>query len=231
MSQIPTATTSSSNYQSIFDNAIEAYKKKTKKDLRSHPLLDKLQTCDSPDAVLRVLYDQIPGFDQSHGTDDKLTKWLNPTVNVLCTFSGVIGGGIGLASPKRLRDEVVPDLIFDRHTGIPTTCSDLRWNWRSSLCEYFCFHSTYSGAYRDSKLSQAAKAVSDDQDALTAVFGRIENFFRRLETYVEVPPTAGMMDIIVKIMVEVLSILSIATKEIKQSRASELIPSGIKRPC
>ena len=55
------------------------------------------------------------------------------------------------------------------------------------------------------------------------MFERIENFFRRLETYVEVPPTAGMTDIIVKIMVEVLSILSIATKEIGQSRASKPI--------
>jgi len=71
--------------------------------------------------------------------------------------------------------------------------------------------------------TQAAKAVSDSQDVLATVFERIENFFRRLETYVEVPPTAGMTDIIVKIMVEVLSILSIAMKEIKQSRASELI--------
>ena len=68
-----------------------------------------------------------------------------------------------------------------------------------------------------------AKAVSDSQDVLAIVFERIENFFRRLETYVEVPPTAGMTDIIVKIMVETLSILSIATKEIKQSRASGLI--------
>ena len=58
---------------------------------------------------------------------------------------------------------------------------------------------------------------------LATVFERIENFFRRLETYVEVPPTTGMTDMIVKIMVEVLSILSIATKEIKQSRTSELI--------
>jgi hypothetical protein len=33
-----------------------------------------------------------------------------------------------------------------------------------------------------------------------------------------------MTDIIVEIMVEVLSILAIATKEIKQSRASELFP-------
>jgi hypothetical protein len=105
MSQNPTATTSTSNYQSIFDNAIEAYKKKTKKDLRSHPLLDKLQNSHSPDAVLTILYQQIPGFDQSHGTDDKLTNWLNPTVNVLYTFSGVIGGGVSLVSPTELCDE------------------------------------------------------------------------------------------------------------------------------
>ena len=103
MSQTPTATTSSSNYQSIFDNAIEAYKKKTKKDLRSHPLLDKLQNCAPPVAVLNTLYEQIPGLDQSCGADDNLTKWLNPTVNVLCTFSGVIGGSVGLASPTELR--------------------------------------------------------------------------------------------------------------------------------
>src|SRR5579863_5697004 len=139
MSQTPTATTSSSNYQSIFNNAIEAYKKKTKKDLRSHPLLDKLQNCDSPDAVLSILYGQIPGFDRSRGTDDTVTKWLNPTVNVLCTFSGVIGGGIGLASTKELVIKVVPDLIVDSHTGIPTNCSDLHWNRRPSLSEYFFF--------------------------------------------------------------------------------------------
>ena len=98
MSQTPIAATSSSNYQSFFDNAIEAYKKKTNKDLRSHPLLDKLQNCDSPNAVLDILYEQIPGFDQSRASDDKLSRWLNPTINVLCTFSGVIGGGISLAS-------------------------------------------------------------------------------------------------------------------------------------
>ena len=79
--------------------------------------------------------------------------------------------------------------------------------------------------------SKAAKAVSDSQDVLATVFERIENFFKRLETYVEVPPTAGMTDIIVKIMVEVLSILSIATKELKQSRASELITGVVNWLC
>jgi len=98
MSQTLATTSSSSNYQSIFDNALEAYKKKTKKDLRSHPLLTKLETCNSPDAVLTLLREQIPALDQSRSVDDKLTKWLNPTVNVLYTFSGSIGGGIGLVN-------------------------------------------------------------------------------------------------------------------------------------
>jgi hypothetical protein len=51
----------------------------------------------------------------------------------------------------------------------------------------------------------------------------MENIFRRLETYIDVPPTAGMTEAIMKVMVEVLRILAIATNEIKQSRASKLI--------
>jgi hypothetical protein len=57
---------------------------------------------------------------------------------------------------------------------------------------------------------------------LVDLFERIEQFFKRLECYTEMRPTEAMTDIIVKIMVEVLSILGIATKEVKQSRASEL---------
>ena len=72
-------------------------------------------------------------------------------------------------------------------------------------------------------LSKATKAASFSQDALVNIFERIENFFRRLETYVQVPPTPEMTDMIVKIMTEVLSILAIATREFGQSRASKLI--------
>ena len=46
-------------------------------------------------------------------------------------------------------------------------------------------------------------------------------FFRRLETYTQVPPTTGMMDMIIQIMVEVLCILGMATEEIKQGRLSK----------
>jgi hypothetical protein len=58
---------------------------------------------------------------------------------------------------------------------------------------------------------------------LIGVFVRIESFFKRLETYTEVRPTAAMTDVIVQILIEVLSILAIATKQIKQGRSSESI--------
>jgi hypothetical protein len=61
---------------------------------------------------------------------------------------------------------------------------------------------------------------------LVDIFVRIECFFKRLESYTEVPPTAAMTEVIVKIVTEVLSILGIATKEIKQGRSSELIDNN-----
>jgi hypothetical protein len=49
-------------------------------------------------------------------------------------------------------------------------------------------------------------------------------FVRRLDVYTEVPATNEMKDLIIQIMAEVLSILGIATKEIKQGRMSEYFP-------
>ena len=57
------------------------------------------------------------------------------------------------------------------------------------------------------------------------IFIRIECFFRRLEVYTSIPPTRAMSDMIVEIVVEVLTILGIATKEAKRGRFSELILS------
>jgi len=54
------------------------------------------------------------------------------------------------------------------------------------------------------------------------LFQRIENVFRRLETYTELRPTKEMTDIIIKVMVEVLLILALVTREIKQGKLSEL---------
>ena len=75
---------------------MKEYEKKTKKDLLTHPLMAQLQTCNSPTDILAVLRAQVQQFEQSTRDDDKFTRWLNPTVNVLYAFSGVLGAGVGL---------------------------------------------------------------------------------------------------------------------------------------
>ncbi len=69
-------------------------------------------------------------------------------------------------------------------------------------------------------IRQTIKDVRTSQDALIELFSRLEYFFQRLEAYVHVRPTAAMTQIIVEIMVEVLSILGIVTKEIGQAQFS-----------
>lgn len=83
----------------------------------------------------------------------------------------------------------------------------------------------YSPSQADTYVSQAAKDADASEHMLADLFSRIENFFKRLESYKHVPPTPAMTDLIVKIMIEVLSIIPIATTEVKQGRRSENLPS------
>jgi hypothetical protein len=98
MSHSHLAASSSSNFHLIINNALKAYEKRTKKDLLAHPLAAQLQACDSLGAVLTVLQQQVQGLDQSR-SDDRWTRWLDPTVNVLFSFSATLGAGVGLVSP------------------------------------------------------------------------------------------------------------------------------------
>ena len=80
----------------MIDDALDKYKKRTKKDLRTHPLASRLQTCNSPGAIIAVLQEQVQGVDQSRSSDERWSKWLDPTVNVLQTFSSILEAGASL---------------------------------------------------------------------------------------------------------------------------------------
>jgi hypothetical protein len=124
MSHATSSSSSPANFDSIFNSALDVYKRRTKQDLTSHPLLPTLQACDSPDAVLEVLREQIPSFSQSRNPDDGLTKWLVPAVNVILGFSAALGEGVGLVNIRTSPCENG----FSNHIrfiGIPTSESDL----------------------------------------------------------------------------------------------------------
>ena len=104
MSQVPSASGSfsSTNFEAIFSAALKGYTKQTKKDIDSHPLATELKSCDSSIAILTVLRTQVQTFDKSQSVDEGLTKWLDPTVNVLLAFSATLGNGVGVVNCKTL---------------------------------------------------------------------------------------------------------------------------------
>lgn len=92
------ATTSTSNIERIFDDALKSYKKKIKKDLKNHFLFEQLEKCDSPASILAILRAAL--FDPSQtGNHIMLEIWLAPTLNVLCAFSDTLDKGVSLAFP------------------------------------------------------------------------------------------------------------------------------------
>ena len=103
-------------------------------------------------------------------------------------------------------------------SGTPASECNLRGDWGSPLGQ--CPSCRPSATHFDAQVSQTAKDASSSREKLIEIFNRIERFFHRLEIYTGITPTAAMRDIIIEIMVEVLAILAIATKEVKRGRFS-----------
>ena len=98
MSQPPSTPIAYPHFRTIFVAAIKAYEKKTKTDLHTHPLATQLQSCNSSSDILAVLLDKVNEFYQSRSHNERLSRWLGPTINVLYAFSVTLGQGIGLVS-------------------------------------------------------------------------------------------------------------------------------------
>ena len=82
----------------------------------------------------------------------------------------------------------------------------------------------------DIQADQTAKDATATYDPLVDLLESIEHFLSRLDIYTRIPPTPVMDEIVFKIMVELLSTLTLATKELKQGRASESVIADIL-PC
>ena len=103
MSSTSNTTSTTSNFQAIFDAALKDYTKKTGKDLcdLGHPLASKLDGCNCPDSILNIFREQAREFDEFKKGDTKLLKWLEPIVKVLHTISTnkVLGNSASSVNP------------------------------------------------------------------------------------------------------------------------------------
>jgi hypothetical protein len=215
---------SSSPFESIFNAALEDYAKRSGTRLNEHhPLVKQLKNCNSVDSVSSVIQEHARRFREFRGEDGKLMKSLKGVVQVMYTLStsAVLGEGISIVCPKSFISILVPK---EHLIAIATFKGSTGCFWNLAWCESLSpFHTHLS----DSGVYQAVKDVSASYDSLIDLFESINRFLCRLEIYTNIPLTTAMTVIVVEKLAEVLSVLALATKQIKQGRISGCSPHDV----
>ena len=201
-------------FKSIFDAALTEYKKMTGNDLLDNWLTKELQSCDSVEAVVDIIQQQADAFDNFRGCDDRLMKWIGSTVHVVYTISATLGEGVGMVRSNSWRPICIVTMLPRALPSAKAVFSGI--GFLLAVCSsVFLFVHPFN-----TDILEAAKEVRTSHEALVDLFERIQFFLKRLGVHTRISLTNEMVEILVKIVAEVLSILSIATKEIQQSRTS-----------
>ena len=137
-------------------------------------------------------------------------------MKVLHAFSGILGEAVSLVS---VTYHPVNHLTWPRQ--VPFSPAKAVFTSIDVLLAVRPLNMLFNQVPCDVRLCQAASGVTSSYDALLELFECLGSFLKRLEIYMTIPPTTMMTDIIVQIMVEVLSVLALATKQIKQGRFSK----------
>jgi hypothetical protein len=211
--------------KSLFEAALNDFENRTGTNLVQHQIIDKLVNCQSADSVIDVLQEQAQAFRNFRGDDGQVMTWLKQTVNVLegLSTSSVLGEGIGLVciysfhlTGMHRRNTVFlqpfppAKAIFAGISILLGVCVLIGFT-QASPCDTYFFH-------------QAIKDVGKSYDAIVELFESFESFVGRLDIYTKIPSTTAIKGIIIKILIELLSTISLAIQQAKQGRLSERRP-------
>src|SRR6266436_409071 len=216
MSSTGQPTSSTSNVQIIIDVALADYTQITGTDLSKTPFAVALEQSNSPEVVLQLLQEREKAFKEYRDGNSRLMKCVSFAVKLIQPFSRIIRKALSQVSrtchPMTL-------LTVDSSDPLPTNeCSVCRHRF-SPCCMSLEFD--FNRVPCDELVCQAASGVTSSYDALVELFECLGKFLKRLEIYTTIPPTPLMTEVIVNIMVELLSVLALASKQIKQGGFSK----------
>jgi hypothetical protein len=207
----------SHNLKSICD-ALDNYAEQMKIDLKDNSFAEELKGCNSPEAILQLLEKNRDVFKGYRDKNRKFFDCLNPVVKFVHVFSGILGEATSLVSAERS----LLSTLFYILRQVPFQPANLVFVGIDVLFAVrFSLYFINQQRLLISGHNQAAEGVSASYDALLELFECIGSFLKRLEIYTKIALSPLMTEIIVKIMVELLSILAQAKKQIKHGRLSE----------
>jgi hypothetical protein len=204
-------------FRALFESALQTYEKKVGVKLAEHPLAIQLQSCDTVESITVVLQRQAQAFSGLRG--DRIMISIENTVSILTRVSATasLAVDIGLVRQRAL-------------TACYTALTDISQPFPPVKVIHVCLAILLAVCailpyiYRypcDIQTKQAAEDVIASYDALLDLFESIELFLSRLDIYTRIPPAPATDEMIAKIMVELISTLALATRELQQGRSSE----------
>ncbi|KAH9033738.1 hypothetical protein EDB83DRAFT_2554774, partial [Lactarius deliciosus] len=168
----------------------------------------------APSSIFKSMLDTALAEYQKKTGDDLLAHWLADELQTCESVDGVL------------------NILRDQAKAFEQSGDQKLMKWIDPLVHVLY---TFSGALGDGVslafppakviftgigvLLAAAKDARASHAAIIDLFERIESFFKRLGVYTQTSLTTEMAEVLVKIVIELLSILSIATKEMKRRRA------------
>jgi hypothetical protein len=199
--------TDQSGLQALFESALQAYENDTGISLAGHPLAAKLQNCTSTQDITALLRGQAQAFRYSQASY-RIMNSIKTTVSILTQISDA--ASLTFSPAKAILTGL--GILLD-------VCAVLQF-----ICRYPC----------DIQMNQVAKGATSSGDALVDLLESIEQFIKRLDIYTRIPFTPIMVEMVVKIMAEILSTLALMTKKFKQARPSacvlgDMIPYSARR--
>jgi hypothetical protein len=217
------STNPSPELKSLFETALNDFEKRTGTNLVQHEIIDKLVNCESADSIMDVVQQQAQAFRKFRGDGGKLLMWLNRTAKVLYTLStsDVVKEGVSLVCVYSLRWQPPRNLLFLQPLP-PARAIFAGLAILLGVCVLPEF--SREDSFDTCGLHQTIKDISKSYDALIDLFESFESFVRRLDIYTKIPSTTVISEIIVKILIEMLSTISLAIQQAKQGRLSEPHP-------
>ena len=89
-----------SNFRTILD-AVDKYAEQTGTNLKDNPFANEIKDCDSPDAVLLLLQEDLKAFQDYRDENRKFIDCLGPVVKFVHAFSEILGEAAGLVSHEK----------------------------------------------------------------------------------------------------------------------------------
>jgi hypothetical protein len=205
---------STSNIQLIID-ALADYAKLTGIDLSKDPFAATLEQSNSPGAILQQFQEREKNFKEYRDDNRRLISCLSPIVKVFQAFSWISGEAVSLVSDTPSGEYIFNAILSGPH---PASKRFVCWDRYSPCCT--SFESLFE-QFPCLKVFQAASGITSSYDAVLDLFECLENFVKHLEIYTTTLLTTVVTDTVLKIMVELLSVLALATKQVEEGRFSE----------